>query len=90
MTFPEDILPCIYPGVFSSVIDASNFFHMFLPVDEERKFMGLIHPDTGEHYWHPFAHGLIKFPGSIRQILCGFPPPYLSESGRYAGRGVDQ
>jgi hypothetical protein len=46
MTCPEDILPRMYPGGFSSVIDASKFFHMFLTVDEERKFMGIIHPDT--------------------------------------------
>jgi hypothetical protein len=51
MTCPEDILPRMYPGFFSSVIDASRFFHMFLTVDEERKFIGLIHPDTGDHYW---------------------------------------
>jgi hypothetical protein len=52
MTCPEDILLRMYPGVFSSVIDASKFFHMFLTVDEERKFMGIIHPDTGDHYWY--------------------------------------
>jgi hypothetical protein len=49
MTFPEDIPPQMYPGGFSSVIDASTFFHMLLTVDEERRFMGLIHPDTGDH-----------------------------------------
>jgi hypothetical protein len=32
MTCPEDILPRMYPGSFSSVIDASKFFHMFLTV----------------------------------------------------------
>jgi hypothetical protein len=52
MTCPEDILPRMYPGGFSSVIDASKFFHMFLTVDEESKFMGLILPDTGDHYWY--------------------------------------
>jgi hypothetical protein len=52
MNFPEDILPRIYPGGFSSVIDASTFFHMFLTVDEERKFMGLINQNTGYHYWY--------------------------------------
>jgi hypothetical protein len=46
MTCPEDILPRMYPGGFSSVIDASKFFHIFLTVDEELQFMGLIHPDT--------------------------------------------
>jgi hypothetical protein len=40
----------MYPGGLLPVIDASKFFHMFLTVDEERQFMGLIHPDTGDHY----------------------------------------
>jgi hypothetical protein len=48
----KDILPLMYPGGFSSVIDASTLFSMFLNVDEERKFMGIIHPDTGYHYWY--------------------------------------
>jgi hypothetical protein len=52
MTFPEDILPWMYPGGFSPVIDASKLFHTFLTVEEERKFMGLIHPYTGDHYWY--------------------------------------
>jgi hypothetical protein len=52
MTCPEDILSRMYPGGFSSFIDASKLFHMFLTVDEERKFMGLIHPDIGDHYWY--------------------------------------
>jgi hypothetical protein len=52
MTCPEDILPQMYPGGLSSVLDASKFFHMLLTVYEERKFMGLIHPDTGDHYWY--------------------------------------
>jgi hypothetical protein len=46
------ILWQMYPGVFPSVIDASKFFHMFPTVDEERKFMGIINPDTGYHYWY--------------------------------------
>jgi hypothetical protein len=33
MTCPEDILPIMYRGGFSSVIDASKLFHMFLTVD---------------------------------------------------------
>jgi hypothetical protein len=52
MTYPEDILPWMYTGVFSSVIDASTLFHMFLTVNEERRFMVLIHPYTGDHYWY--------------------------------------
>jgi hypothetical protein len=52
MMCPEYILPRMYPGDFSSVIDASKFFHMFITVDEERRFMGTIHPDTGDNYWY--------------------------------------
>jgi hypothetical protein len=52
MTFPEDILPRMYPGDFSSVIDALKLFQMFLTVDEERRFMCIIHPYTGYHYWY--------------------------------------
>jgi hypothetical protein len=39
----------MYRGGFLSVIDASKFFHVFLTVDEERKFMDIIHPDIGDH-----------------------------------------
>jgi hypothetical protein len=42
MTCPDDTLPRMYPGGFSSVIDVSKFFHIFLTVDEERQLMGLI------------------------------------------------
>jgi hypothetical protein len=52
MACPEDILPRMYPGGFSSVIDASKFFHMLLTVDEERQFMGLIYPEIGDLYWY--------------------------------------
>jgi hypothetical protein len=52
ITFPKDILPRMYPGGFSAVIDASKYVNMFLTLDEERKFMGLIHPDTEGHYWY--------------------------------------
>jgi hypothetical protein len=77
MTCPEDILPRVYPGGVSSVIDESKFFHLFLTVDEECNFMGLIHPSIGSLLVHPFYHGFIKFPGSIRQIWGGFPPPFF-------------
>jgi hypothetical protein len=56
MTCPEDILQRMYLGGFSSVIYASTFFHMFLTVDEQHRYMGLIHPDTGYHYWYTRLH----------------------------------
>jgi hypothetical protein len=56
MTCPEDIIPRMYPGGFSAVIDASKYFHMILALDEERKIMCVIHPDTGDRYWYTCLH----------------------------------
>jgi hypothetical protein len=47
---PNDILPFLYTGGVSAVIDISKFFHMFPAVASERKYMGLIHPKTGVQY----------------------------------------
>jgi hypothetical protein len=52
MPCPEEVLQIMYPGGFSSVIDASKFFHILLTADEERQFTGLIHPYTGDIYWY--------------------------------------
>jgi hypothetical protein len=49
---PDDILPFLYTGGVSAVIDISKFFHMFPTVPAERKYMGLVHPKTGVHYWY--------------------------------------
>jgi hypothetical protein len=49
---PDDILPLLFTGGVSAVIDISKFFHMFPSVPLERKSMGLIHPKTGVHYWY--------------------------------------
>jgi hypothetical protein len=46
----DTILPHLYTGGWSSVIDASKFFYQFKTMISERKFLGLIHPETGVHY----------------------------------------
>ena len=52
LTCPDDILPRLYPGGFSAVVDASKFFHMFPTREDERQYMGMIHPLTELHYWY--------------------------------------
>jgi hypothetical protein len=47
---PDDILPFLYSGGVSAVIDISKFFHMLPTVKGERKYMGLIHPKTDVQY----------------------------------------
>jgi hypothetical protein len=59
-------------------MNASKYFHMFLTLDEERKFMGLMHPDTGGHYWYtclpmgsansPAVSG--RFGAAFRRLIC--------------------
>ena len=44
------ILQQLYSGGWSAVIDASKYFYNFPTVVSERKYLGLIHPLTGEHY----------------------------------------
>lgn len=44
------ILPHLYNGGWSAVIDASKFFYQFQTVVIERKYLGLIHPTTGAIY----------------------------------------
>ena len=46
----DTILPQMYSGGWSAVIDASKFFYQFKMCVSERKLLGLIHPGTGVHY----------------------------------------
>jgi hypothetical protein len=44
------ILPRLYQGGWSAVVDASKMFYQFPTKQEEQKFLGVIHPVTGEEY----------------------------------------
>jgi hypothetical protein len=46
----DTILPHMYTGGWSAVVDASKFFYQFKTLVSERKYLGLIHPITGKHY----------------------------------------
>jgi hypothetical protein len=43
-----DILPHLYPGEYSAIADVSKHFHNFITHPAEQKYMGTIHPITGE------------------------------------------
>jgi hypothetical protein len=47
---PEAILTQMYAGGYTAVADASKFFYQFPTVPAERKYLGLLHPVTGEMY----------------------------------------
>lgn len=44
------ILPQLYAGGYSAVVDASKFFYQFKTRTEERPYLGMIHPITHEVY----------------------------------------
>ena len=48
----KDILPQLYTGGWTSVADASKYFHNYWTLPEERDLIGLIHPITGRHLWY--------------------------------------
>ena len=50
---PRDILPRLYPGGFSAIVDASKYFHMFRTLQGEWQYMGVLHPKTGK--WYAYA-----------------------------------
>jgi hypothetical protein len=48
----KDVLPRLYSGGWSAVVDASKHFHNFSTLPEERDLIGIVHPGTGEHLWY--------------------------------------
>jgi hypothetical protein len=43
----NDVLPQLYPGGYTAIADASKFFHNFPTREDERKYLGCIHPVSG-------------------------------------------
>lgn len=50
MTAPEHILPHMYRGGYSTILDMSKYFHMFKTVESEQAYMGVFHPRDGEAF----------------------------------------
>ena len=82
MTSPDHILPHLYTNGWSGVIDASKFFHMFLTQEEEKKYLGLIHPrDDSLWVYGTLPMGTRNSPGIsgrfgaafLRRVIDKFP-----------------
>jgi hypothetical protein len=48
MTSPADILLRLYSGGYSATLDIAKYFHMFPTIEAEHKYLGCLHPETGE------------------------------------------
>jgi hypothetical protein len=84
---PDDILPYLYTGGVSAVIDISKFFHMFATVPSERKYMGLIHPKTGVHYCYATCPmGTRNSPGASGRFGNAFMRMLVSGCALFHGK----
>ena len=79
---PRDILPRLYPGGYSAIVDASKYFHMFRTLQNEWKYMGVLHPKTGKWYayatlpmgtWASPAVSCCFGSGFLRTVMDGHP-----------------
>ena len=46
----DHILPRMYSGGWSATVDASKFFYQFPTLVSERRYLGALHPTTGQHF----------------------------------------
>lgn len=71
MTSPDHILPRLYNGGYSAMLDLSKYFHMFKTLESEHRFMGVIHPKTGQFFKYARCPmGSRNSPGATGR--CGF------------------
>jgi hypothetical protein len=86
----DDILPHLYPGGWTSVADASKYFHNYKTHPEEHLLLGCIHPVTGEHLVYL---GLPMGSASSPSIACRMGNSILrqlkSESKTFQGKPME-
>ena len=70
---PQDILPRLYPGGYSALVDASKYFHMFKTRKDEWKYLGVQHPRTGKWYtYSTLPMGTRQSPAAACKFGNGF------------------
>ena len=45
---PLHVLECMHAGGWTAVVDASKFFYQFPTHPEDRPYLGVVHPTTGQ------------------------------------------
>ena len=63
-----DILPDLSPGGYTAIVDVSKEFYHFPTREEDRPYLGLVHPVTGKHLWYAgLPMGSASSPGTAGQ-----------------------
>ena len=90
MTSPDHILPYLYKGGHSATLDLSKYFHMFLTLEEEHKYMGLTHPGTGQVYiYRTLPMGTRNSPGASGRFGAAFIRMVLDNTDLFGGTPRD-
>ena len=90
MTSPTHIPPHLYTGGYSASSDMSKYFHMFKTSVSERRFLGLLHPVTGEHYFYDrLPMGTRNSPTASGRFGLSFVRYLLESSILFGGVSMD-
>ena len=90
MTSPDHILPHLYTGGWSGIVDASKFFHMFKTRKDEQCYLGLIHPNTHEMYiYDTLPMGTRNSPGASGRFGAAFIRLLVDTFPIFKGSPVD-
>jgi hypothetical protein len=85
-----DILTRMYTGGWSAVADASKYFYSFPTREDERPYMGIIHPVSGEFYvWAGLPMGAGNSPAASGSAGNGFVRSLLESCPEFQGTPVD-
>jgi hypothetical protein len=82
----DEILPQLYEGGWSAIADASKQFHNFPTRPDERRYLGCIHPITGEELVYAgLPMGTANSPAIACRINNGALRQLRKESSRFHG-----
>ena len=83
----SDILPMLTPNGWMAMIDASKFFYNFPTCENERKYLGCIHPRTGHHYVYAgLPMGSANSPAVACRLGVSMLRSILDECGAFQGQ----
>ena len=79
------ILGEIYQGRWSAVVDASKFFYQFSTHPDDRPYLGIKHPKTGQllaYYGLPMGAG--NSPALMRSIVVMYPKAFHATAAAWS------
>lgn len=90
MTSPSHILPFLYQGGYSAVVDFSKYFHCFKTQVGEYMYFGLVHPRTGEMlYYKRLPMGTCNSPAGSGRLGAALIRELLDDCSLFQGLVID-